>query len=76
MAPQIMWSIVKAVDEIVNRATSSRMNNIFINKSVCSSTHVRAYLEQFGLSSNDPEALKNSTVRFACVGGAQITMAT
>ena len=39
VAPQIMWSVVKAVigqDETVNDATSSYIDDIFVNESVCS----------------------------------------
>ena len=56
VAPQIMWSIVKAVigqDETVNSTTSSYVDDIFVNE--CVKTH----LELFGLTCKDPEQLSS-----------------
>ena len=60
IAPQIMRSVVKAVigqDEIVNGATSSYVDDIFVNGSVCSAAQVKTHLELFGLTCKDPEQL-------------------
>ena len=76
MAPQTMWSFIKALvrqDEIVNRATSLYIKDTFINKSVCPAAHVKVHLEQFGLTSKDPEPLRNfaHVFSFAYPGGVQ-----
>ena len=58
VAPHIIRSVFKAVvghDE-VNSATSS-----YINESICPVVHVKAHLERFGLTSKDPELLRNGT---------------
>ena len=62
VAPQIMRSIVKAVigqDETVNSATSSYIDDIFVNESVCSAAQVKTHLELFGLTCKDPEQLSS-----------------
>ena len=71
VSPLIMWSIVNAVmkqDVIVNAATSSYSDNIFVNESVCSAACVKEHLEQFGLTSKIPEQLRHGT----CVLGLQV----
>ena len=60
VAPLIMQDIVNTVlsqDGIVNTATSSYIDDIFVNKSICSAVLVKDYLEQFGLASKVPEWL-------------------
>ena len=62
VAPQIMWSDIKAVigqDETVNSATSSYIDDIFVNESVCSAAQVKMHLELFGLTCKDPEQLSS-----------------
>ena len=62
VAPQIMQSIVKAVigqDETVNRATSSYVDDIFVNESVCSAAQVKMHLERFGLTCKNLEQLSS-----------------
>ena len=64
VAPQIMRSIVKAVigqDETVSRATSSYVDDIFVNESVCSVAQVKTHLERFGLTCKNPEQLSSGT---------------
>ena len=54
VTPLIMRAIVNTVlsqDRIINTATSSYINDIFMNESVCSVVCVKEYLEQFGLAS-------------------------
>ena len=48
-------------DEIVNAATSSYIDDIIVNKSVCSIVRVKEQLEQFGLTSKIPEQLRHDT---------------
>ena len=38
-----------------------QLDDIFINESVCLAAHVKAHLEQFGLTSKDLEPLRNGT---------------
>ena len=62
VAPQIIRSIVKAVigqDETVSRATSSYVDDIFVNESVCSAAQVKTHLERFGLTCKSPEQLSS-----------------
>ena len=62
VAPQIMRSVVKAVigqDETVNSTTSSYVDDIFVNESVCSAAQVKTHLELFGLTCKDPERLSS-----------------
>ena len=62
VAPQIMRSIVKAVigqDDTVSRATSSYVDDIFVNESVCSAAQVKTHLERFGLTCKSPEQLSS-----------------
>ena len=62
VAPQIMQSIVKAVigqDETVSRATSSYVDDVFVNESVCSAAQVKTHLERFGLTCKNPEQLSS-----------------
>ena len=62
VAPQIMRSVVKAVigqDETFNGATSSYVDDIFVNESVCSAAQVKTHLELFGLTCKDPEQLSS-----------------
>ena len=62
VAPQIMRSIVKAVigqDKTVDCATSSYVDDIFVNESVCSVAQVKMHLELFGLTCEDPEQLSS-----------------
>ena len=60
----IMWSIVNTFmkqDKIVNAATSSYINDIFVIESVYSAVHVKKHLEQFGLTSKISEQLRHGT---------------
>ena len=62
VATQIMRSVVKAVigqDKTISRATSSYVDDIFVNESVCSAAQVKMHLERFGLTCKDPEQLSN-----------------
>ena len=62
VAPQIMRSVVKAVigqDKTVDSATSSYVDDIFVNESVCSAAQVKMHLELFGLTCKDPEQLSS-----------------
>ena len=62
VAPQIMRSVVKAVirqDKTVDGATSSYIDDIFVNESVCSAAQVKMHLELFGLTCKDPEQLSS-----------------
>ena len=62
VAPQIMRPIVKAVigqDETVSRATSSNVDDIFVNESVCLAAQVKMHLERFGLTCKNPEELSS-----------------
>ena len=62
VAPQIMRSVVKAVigqDETINSATSSYIDDIFVNESVCLASHVKEHFELFGLTCKDPEQLSS-----------------
>ena len=62
VAPQIMRSVVKAVigqEETVNCATSSYVDDIFVNESVCSAAQVKTHLELFGLTCMDLEQLSS-----------------
>ena len=55
-----MRAIVNTVlnqDGIINAATSSYIDDIFVNESVCSAVCVKEYLEQFGQASKAPEQL-------------------
>ena len=57
-----MRSIVKAVigqDETVSRATSSYVDDIFVNESVCSAAQVKTHLERFGQTCKNPEQLSS-----------------
>ena len=62
VAPLIMWSVVKAVigqDKTVDGATSSYVDVIFVNESVCSAAQVKTHIELFGLTCKDPEQLSS-----------------
>ena len=64
ITPLIIWSIVNAVmkqDKIVNTATSSYINNIFVNESMCSTARIKEHLEQFSLTRNILEQLRHDT---------------
>ena len=64
VAPQIMWSVVKAVirqDETVSSATSSDVDDIFVNKSVCSAAQMKMHLERFELTCKNPEQPSSGT---------------
>ena len=59
---QTMRSVVKAVigqDETVSRATSSYVDDIFVNESVCPAAQVKTHLERFGLTCKNPEQLSS-----------------
>ena len=63
MVPLIMGFIVSAVvaqDKII-KAISLYINDIFINKSVCSAFSIMTHLEWFRLPSKDPEQLQSGT---------------
>ena len=62
VAPSIMLAIFEATlskDDTVRQATSSNIDNVFINEDLSSSTRVRQYLANFGLASKEPEELQN-----------------
>ena len=62
VAPQIMRSVVKAVigqDETVSSTTSSYVDDIFVNKSVCSAAQMKTHLERFGLTCKNLEQLSS-----------------
>ena len=62
VAPHIMWSIIKAVirqDETVYSTTSSYVDDIFVNESVCLAAQVKMHLKLFGLTCKDPEQLSS-----------------
>ena len=62
VAPMIMRAIVNAVmsqDKLIKDATSSYIDDIYVNESVASSQRVREHLESFGLVSKDPERLED-----------------
>ena len=46
-------------DEVVNSATFSYIDDIVINKGICTTVNVKANLKWFGLTSKDPEPLTN-----------------
>ena len=73
MAPQIMYSIVKAMirqDDVINCTTSSHIDDIF-NENTCCAAHVKAHLKRFGLTSKDWTTEEwHLCVRFACLGKA------
>ena len=57
-----MRSIVKVVigqDETVKSTTSSYVDDMFVNESVCSAAQVKTHLELFGLTCKDPEQLSS-----------------
>ena len=71
IAPQIMRSVIKAAigqDETVNGDTSSYVDDIFVNESVCSAAQVKMHLELFELTHKDPEQLSSG----ACVLGIYV----
>lgn len=49
-----------AQKETIQRVSSSYID-IFVNEIVCTVAHVRAHLEQFGLTSKNPELLNDDT---------------
>ena len=64
VTPLIMWAIVNTVlsqDGIINTATSSYIDDIFVNESMSSSVCVKEYLEQFGLAGKAPEQPSTGT---------------
>ena len=64
MAPIIMRSIINIVmaqDEIIQGATSSYIDDIFVNESACTAARVRVHLLHFGLTCKDPEWLRDGT---------------
>ena len=46
-------------DETVSHATSLYVDDIFVNKSVCSAAQVKRHLEPFGLTCKNPEQLSS-----------------
>ena len=64
VAPIIMRPIINMVmaqDETLQGATSSYIDDMFVNKSACIAAHVRDHLLQFGLTCKDPEWLRDGT---------------
>ena len=62
MVPMIMKAIVSTVlaqEERTMKATSSYINDIYVNEEVISADEVKANLESFGLTCKDPEYLKH-----------------
>ena len=52
---------VMALDETIQEAMSSYIDDIFVNESVCTAACVRDHLLQFGLTCKDLECLRDST---------------
>ena len=50
-----------AQDETIQGATSSYIDDIFVNESACTAARVRDHLLQFGLTCKDPERLRDGT---------------
>ena len=69
-----MRSIIKAMviqDEVIDSATSSSVDGIFVNVSYCFTACMEEHLEWFGLTWKDLEPLRNGThVKFAQLEGA------
>ena len=64
VTPIIMRSIINLVmaqDKTIQGATSSYINNIFVNESACTAARVRDHLLQFGLTCKDLERLRDGT---------------
>ena len=62
--PLIMQSIVNTTfveNEIINKAPSSFIDDIFINENICLASSIKESLEQFGLICKAPEQLRSST---------------
>ena len=62
--PIIMWSIINTVmaqNETIQGATSSYIDDIFVNESTCIAAYVRDHLLQFGLTCKNPEQLRDGT---------------
>lgn len=60
----IMKAIVDTVlakDESNIQATSTYIDDLFVNGEVTSATHVRQHLADFGLTYKDPERLEDNT---------------
>ena len=49
-------------DETVSRATSSYVDDIFVNESVCSAAQVKTLLERFGLCKNPEQVSSGARV--------------
>lgn len=66
-------NIVVAQDENINEATSSYIDNVFVNENICPASRVKKHLQRFGLTCKDPREVKEQhmRVRIACQGGAQ-----
>ena len=65
VAPLIRRAIVNTIlsqDGIINAVTSSYIDDILLNESVCSVVRIKEYLEQFGQVSKAPEQLKHKHV--------------
>ena len=61
----IMKIIVKTVleqDELMKRATSAYVNDIYVNENMLSVDEVKSRLEFFGLFSEDPNQLRDGAV--------------
>ena len=61
----IMKVIIKTVlkqDELMKRATSAYVNDIYINEDMPSANEIESRLESFSLSSKDPTQLRNGAV--------------
>ena len=64
VTPIIMRSIINmlmAQDETIQGATSSYIDDIFVNESACTAARVRDHLQQFGLTCKDPKRLRDGT---------------
>lgn len=60
VAPGIMTAIMHAIrqqDEAVQQATSSYIDDIFVNENLMSAQSVRMHFESFGLTCKEPERL-------------------
>lgn len=64
MAPLIMRYIVNTVvaqDENINEATSSYIDDVFINENIYPAFCVKEHFQRFGLMCNAPEQLPSGT---------------
>ena len=66
VAPSIMTAIMSAIrqlDEAVRQATSSYIDDIFVNEGILSAQAVKEHFESFGLTCKEPECLSSNITR-------------